>query len=252
MKATRVLLMIRERTGSTLLTSMFLSKNGQWNGKNQPKDFGEIPHPAVIQTIPEGELHYHHTDASFGWANILSDTPEVNTVYRYMPSSIIPISFLDNMPGDNWKFVYLFRNPKNKLASIVKRGTPDSAAPNLTEEDRLALRKRMFEHETIAMHHECKSVLELQADPRVYVCRFENLIQDPAGEFEKICNFIGVQIDKPFYQSLSEKQAAEYTNTSFRDNGKNSNKRWDYFTEEELKFLDLQIGDFLQKLGYER
>lgn len=249
----RILFLVRERTGSTLLTSCLLAQNGCFWGPNNPKSFKTIEFPTWIKTIPKKQMSFWwngHKSVNIFNEKINIPDPKLSHHESYMwnPPAKLQPSFYQQLSG-NWKFVYLTRDPRNRAESITKRGESGYLEES---EERVNFRKLLLFNELNSYNVELQSISKMLNYPNFYLLKFEDMIKNPLAVFEDIIKFCGCVIDKDFYKKHIDKQISEYTNTSFNDNGQKSNERWKNWTKtEKEKALEI-IGEQLIFFGYEK
>lgn len=236
----RILFLTTERTGSTLLSAMLLGQNGLF------RDF-KPTYPSWIKTIPSKQCAFYHNigrDMDFVRSRTSIDVSEA---YMFNPPGDLAPSFYDSLPGNNWNFFYLLRDPRNRTESKCVKFT--SAEEN--EERKAELRHVVFERDCIWVRYELDSVEQMLGDSRFHLVKSEDLFADPVGVFEGIFKTANIEIDRPFYEGLVVSQVKRYANSSFEDDCRGCNERWLSWTKAERQLFNEIVGDRLVKFSYE-
>lgn len=244
----RVLYMAREKTGSTFFRAMLMGVNGKFAGPKDPLSFEasiDVNNmPIVMKTTPACNL-YPHTWAcgliieDMIYARPVVDSPET---YTWQPPGVIDPAFYQNFPNfPDWRFVYQFRDPRNRICGLMKR-----------DQSSADVQHKIFLNECYAAKCEVESIQKMINHNQFYLMKFEEMIADPLNKVEEAFNFMGFQIDRDFYSGLIDRQVKHYTNTSFGDKGKGSNRRWDMWTDDQKEHYDKKLMPILRSFGYER
>ena len=241
----RTLFLHRERTGSTFINSMLLGRPGEFAG--DVKMFKNIEYPTWLTTDPPEQCKFWH--GSCPNVSILEDLiqsrPVIHTDEAYFleMGPLDPSFFTENYlsPG-SWRFFRLFRDPRNRIESLLTRGRLDKR------------RQIVFENECYASAQEVSEIVRMYENPQYRVIKFEELIQNPLSVCKYIFDFMGLSIDDEFYQNIISSYTKDYVNSSFDDAGKSSNNRWSKWFDEEKSYYDIHVMPVIIKLAnkYER
>lgn len=246
----RILFLTSEKTGSTLLTSALLGQNGYFTTPGKEGAFKEPNKPVWIHTIPEQQCKfYYDIDYNLTWVRQRKQISN-SEAYRTYPSGITHISFWNSFPEpSSWKFIYLFRDPRNRATSKAHRYARARRRVGENYEQAFDL---VFKQEVQTAAYEMSSILSAQQDPRFYLLRSENLFSDPLGEFTKAWNFIGFKLDTAFYKKHFETQTKKWKVSTFKDDGEKSNERWTTLSPARKQLFKDRAGQQLIQMQYEK
>jgi hypothetical protein len=207
---------------------------------------GELPTTPKCTSLLEDSFPGEYLPVDY-----IMKTPEIKEGSReiyayYVPTEasgeyLLPPYF----PGDpkQWRFVYLLRDPRNRIVSYLNWG-------KVKEKD-LSEKERGGEIDLIcnAVKISTSGILEMSKDPRFTVLRFEDLVEDPTAEFARILRMINLKLDtKKFQQKLPLFES----NSSFGDKGTDSNNRWKALDKKSKALIKDSIGQEIIDLGYEK
>jgi hypothetical protein len=242
------LFLTSEKTGSTLLVSALLGQNGFFSIGNDA--FQNPNKPVWIKTIPKYQCKfYYDIDYNLDWIRNRTNIPTAEA-YRTYPSGIIEPEFYDSFPNSSeWKFIYLFRDPRNRTASKAHRYA--KAQTEIGKQYNSAF-DLVFKSELTTSMYEMRSITKIWKDPRFYLLRSEDLFANPLEEFTAVWNFIGFQLDKEFYSEHFNKQTKNWKVSTFNDDGKDSLCRWKNWEPQYKTLFKEQAGTELIQLGYEK
>ncbi len=160
----------------------------------------------------------------------------------YAPASCSP-DFYNNLPGDDWKFVYLLRDPRNKLESAYKGALKHDS--EISYESVFLNEAQVFK--TFVNDH----FLGMKNDPRFKIFLFEDLIKNPGMVFGQIFSFCGLQADVDFYDNLASSWVQGRSNSSFDDKGNQANSRWSNWDFNKRERFNNLVGAELIQMGFE-
>ncbi len=221
----RILFLANERTGSSFLTS-FLANRANKDKVSFPAWFSTVPGKAC--KFLGGDPSKNTIDESIRARPVVSE-PEA---YLWSPPASCSIDFYNNLPGDDWKFVYLIRDPRNRLESRVRRAVGKDTSK----------RSFIFKTEIEVAASEFDSISAIRNDPRFYILKFEDLISDPISTMEAVFKFCGFDIDKKACQKIA---------SSFGNISKRGACRWEGWTKEEVVSFKKVLSLHLISFGYE-
>ncbi|XP_060114557.1 sulfotransferase 2A1-like [Heteronotia binoei] len=159
--------------------------------------------------------------------------PPPRLLNSHLPFQLFPKSFLQTKA----KVIYTLRNPKDALVSsyhfsflLKTRKTPGSLQEHL--EDFLSgnvVYGSWFDH--------VKGWMELKGRPNLFYISYEELQQDLRGCVEKICRFLGKELNSQQIDSV-----VEYASFQKMKENKMSN-----FSLADDSFVDHTKGEFMRK-----
>lgn len=242
---TRTIFLVKERSGSTFLTSLLLGIPGNWGSGN----FENLPRSRWMNSDPGKQCLFYPQQPEYhnSLKQIIYDRPTVehNESYIFSVPARCDKSFYNDLPGTDWRFVYLLRDPRNYVESMSYRHT--FGFPK-RREDYL----KIFRIHTSYSQIELSGVEKMISDPRFMLLHFENLINDPLQTIGSVYSFMGMRIDIKFYKRLIQEYEDKYINSSFGDRGINANIRWHLWTPEQKEYFKQHIGQSFVNLGYEK
>lgn len=157
----------------------------------QAERFNQLRRRPDVQDCMVDLLHdfYGHTRMMRGTRLLMDKEPLEPVAFpdrRYR-------EFLDRVrkliPGA--KLLFMLRDPYATIWSMTQREWGQCLAGQETFPIELSEHIRTW-CEVVDL------IVEYRDDPDVYVCPFERLVQDPAGESERLWAFLGLDEDKPF------------------------------------------------------
>jgi hypothetical protein len=239
----RILFLMHERSGSTFLSSILIGKVGDWENK-----FSGSPMQKWLETVPEKQCYLYLGSPD---KNVLTDLirlrPNINRneAYRWESPATLEKSFYDNLPGTDWKFVYLLRDPRNKISSLTKRAFGQYSLSS--KEKRLSFVRNQARISAL----ELQSVQKIMDDPRFMLLRFEDLVGDSLNTVIKLFDFIGFEIDVDFYKKIIDDQQ-DWINSSFSKKKVSPYPSWSYLSKTERRVFNEMCGKELLSFGYEK
>ena len=239
----RILFLVTARSGSTFLATMLLGRPG--NFADGPKAFGKIDYPVWLNTVPEKQCHFYY--AAWPDGHIIQDLikkrPVIETpeAYSWLPPANLNPSFYQTLPAADWRFVYLFRDPRGRIQSHLNRTGWEG------EKNETLFRKQCDISRCLA-----NSAVPMLHNKRFFFLRFEDLIAKPIETLVKMFRFTGFEIDTSFYENLIQQwNTGDYCNSAHIDRGKGSLMRWGDWPEEWVKYYQKEVNPGLKRLGFD-
>ena len=236
----RTLIITHEKRGSTFLMSMLFGEPGEFAFNE--RQFKEREFPIWLNTVPPQQCKfYYHGETRYRqledriYARPVVDTPEA---YTWVSPADLSSCFYDNLPGNEWRFIYLLRDPRNTMTSLATRSKLTGSQLEM-----------MFTTQCGYFKAELRGINEMKNDPRFYLLRFEPFIVRPVDTMIEMFQHMDLQIDRNLYQDIADKYTEGYINTSFNDNGQGSRRRWDSWSDEWRTHYNHEVGPGLQALG---
>ncbi|XP_062996860.1 sulfotransferase 2B1-like [Elgaria multicarinata webbii] len=170
--------------------------------------------------------------SSNGMKAVLAHLPP-RLMVSHLPFQLFPKSFLSSKA----KVIYTLRNPKDVLVSFYHlskfyKGVKDPGTVEEFLEEFLSgnvIFGSWFDH--------VKSWLEVKGKPNVFFNSYEEMHQDLRGSVEKICHFLGKELNSQQIDSVVENASFQ----KMKDNPKSN------LTTVPDHFFDHKKGKFLRK-----
>jgi len=232
----RALFLVSERTGSTFLTAILIGHPGTCDNK-----FGGLSYekPFWLHTLPPKKGRFFYGGISTPVPSRLeSQLSNCLDAYMWTPPASCAPSFYNSLPG-SWKFIYLLRDPRNRICSLAKRA-------RLQGEKRKDLLRTLCRHAC----NEAESVSLIRDNSQFFLLSFEELMNNPLSTLKLIFRHLDLELDEAFYSHLIAIQTANYVNTSFQDKGKKRDERWKSLPKDELNILNEMLPLAIKTLGY--
>jgi len=199
-----------------------------------------------LSTNPPFDFFAWHTQIGDWWGEARScEVPEpyeVKTPVRYGPEE------LKNLPGDDWRFIYIVRDGRNQIESLLN--IPGGIEQDKWNEDSVDY----FEVLCKGFRNRARLALDCQDQlPNFRMFRFEDFASDCVGILKEMYSFSGLQLDEGFAQKAYEMTVAtkiQQYHSSF-GSGKNILSRWKTWQPWQKKTFALIAGNELVQLGYE-
>lgn len=206
--------------------------HARWRHEIDPARVAEaVPAPSVAGIVGALYDEYARLDGSSGWVSkegaVFDHAFEIRDVY----------------PGA--RFVYLVRDGRDVTCSLLRVPTHAQHPYFLAREWAQIQRRCLRVHQALA--------------PRgaVHLVRYEELIDDPRGELEAICAFLGIDFRPEmleFHRDEAVRRQAD--RTAYWENLARpvlSGNRWKFLRElsrRELSVVEGEAGRILRLLGY--
>jgi len=235
----RTCVFLTVRSGSTFMRHMLM------DGK---KTVEGAPNPNILHTTPVA-THYNedypkgHLVNDYLLKVAQVDGPEVYSFYIGLEAGP---AFLNSLPGpkDDWRFVYILRDPRGKIESTIEWSRTRDLNPNRPSKEDIFVQECKYGKIRAA------SVLSMLGDSRFLVFPFEDIVKDPLNAFGKILEFGELKIDRKYYKKLVREWSLK-SNSSFGDGGSGAINRWSHWTEDQKSYFKSVMGQELIDLGYE-
>lgn len=166
-----------------------------------------------------------------------------NEGYFWEPPADLDKSFYQSFSED-WKFVYLIRDPRNRIESILER--VNISFPDLNQ------RESVFEMYLEIEKRYMTSVLQMLNHPQFKLVKVEDLIKNPVETIGQVLSFLDLSPDYQKLQDISILYSSSSHESPFKDNGENSSFRWKVWSKEEREKFFCSCGESLVSLGYEK
>jgi hypothetical protein len=198
-----------------------------------------------LSSSPPFNFFAWHTQIGDWWGQCKSkEVPapyEVNTPVRYGPDEI------RSLPGNDWKVIYLVRDGRNQIASLI------NIFGGIEEQRYLSEPKDYFEVLCKAFRNRARLAVDCQNQlDNFKLFRFEDFIKNHQAIMKQMYNFAGLSINLKFikaaYKLTISKEIGKY-HSSFPSKSKFSN-RWENWSQWEKDTFYSIAGKELFELGY--
>jgi len=181
------------------------------------------------------------------WWGHCNSSEDVPTPYGSAAETRWAKCDLERIPGDNWKFVNITRDPRNWLESWRSLSTG-----GYEEKQQLKFGKKdYFVFLCKSLRNRVRVQLDCNATMDNYkLVTFEDLLATPLETVKDMYDFIDLKLDEEGLKKrvTSIKEAHVIIHSSFSDT--NFNSRWSGWTDEEKNTFKEILGKELIELGY--
>lgn len=243
----RILFILNHRSGSHFMEAMLRADVRNIFQPNSFDFWTNLPGPIWLQTVPPEQCQYYGVNNPHEIWSLLQSPPQDPSLEYEAYSIHAPTtgdgSWLKNNlgPGD-WTFFFMYRDPRNKIESLLKRaeGRPNHLSRAEIFPDWVRLSKII-----------ASGVIDMKKDPRFHFVDFDIMFDDPKKGLYNMFNTVGLTLDTSLYDPLIDEWNAKH-NSSYNDLGTGRRDRWLAWTQEERKYFCEHMGDELIALGYEK
>lgn len=152
----------------------------------------------------------------------------------------------DAMPGRDWRFAYLIRNPMDHLASMMKM-TGELANPLRQQDEMEYFRcKCLGVRNRYIVAADCANRMD-----NFQFVRFEDLIDDPLTTITNLFEWFGLNADHEKLQAEIQFQAdGSYATRCSMFKDRDHFNRWSYWTDEMVQVFKDLCGEATEAAGY--
>ncbi|MFW6271612.1 MAG: sulfotransferase family protein [Desulfosalsimonas sp.] len=150
------------------------------------------------------------------------------------------LDIAEKIPGT--KFIYLYRDPRDFVLSQMKRPNAARSVINYA---------RLWEYEQVKS---IRVATELKDRSRCLWVSYESLVRDEEKELRRICDFMGVKMDKAFNNSIDDNvivPVTEWSNLSKKTMKQNYNKFLNELSAREIRLIEAICQKPMAFLKYE-
>jgi hypothetical protein len=224
--------------------SILFGRPGEFAGPKSKRTFGEIEYPMWLPTDPPKQYRfwYHGYPGGDVVEDLIRRRPviDVPEAYTWMPPANLHKEFYDSLSSDDWRFVYLLRDPRNTISSLCER--TKFQGPELDQ---------VFYKNCEYACAEAESVARMRPDARFFPLYFERLVADPLATIVQMFSFMGCQADTVRCQNVITQYTSSYINTSFKDEGQQSNQRWHNWPQQWCDHYRNVVSPKIHGLGFD-
>ena len=207
----------------------------------------EIEHPA-IEFVRRGELALSEfiRRNKLDFSKPIIKEPNLTFIYSALAGSF-PTA----------KFVFVYRDPRDNIRSILNRINATGSQAVLTDEQERNMTagwRRVFEGEplgrkgedyieTLALRWDCVSQILLEIKSQFYPVRFEDFLQDKAGAISRLAGELGL---------AEMHDITDHVDHPFQPAGDRSVRWIDFFGKINLKRIETICGGSMARLSYDK
>lgn len=238
-----VLFLMTPRMGSSYLTSILLGETGtyeMWQGGSRNGVWRAKPGETFLKTLPRKQCRFEYGDEVFLNFYNKRIKSTVSKAFTWNTPGILRPDFFKILPGNNWKFIYLLRNPMNWIESYINYFYKNNGQKT---------NDQVFENLCLQAKNKFECALENANNNRFYYLKFEDLIQFPLINIRELFRFLCLKPDILFFKKHIKDQT-EFINTGY-DNTDSLNRYQNAWTVKKYKkFLDIFGLELLNKFNY--
>jgi gluconate kinase len=201
----------------------------QWNIEASPEDIFKENQPTSFQACTE----------SLWQAKVLTDSKKV-----FVCKDILSFSHVTTIKANNpkTKFVYLARDPRDVVASWMKRPIAHFTVYNAA--------KHWAENQ-----FQCLDAIYTQGID-AYTIKYEELITDPVNIMTNLLNYLEIEIEEECFQGRKAVNESQISNPYWENVGKpiikdNFRKFEKQLTNEEVSIVETICREEMDHLGYD-